>query len=61
MEEPRQFTVVMSNKEGIKIAAQFRAITKYQAIDIAFYQYPKYKKYQCGNIVRNRYYSQPSR
>lgn len=61
MENTRQFTVIMSTKEDIKIATQFRAVTKYQAIDIAYNQYPKYKKYQCGNIVRNRYYSQPSR
>jgi len=61
MEDTRQFTVIMSTKEDIKIATQFRAVTKYQAIDIAYNQYPKYKKYQCGNIVRNRYYSQPSR
>ena len=61
MENTRQFTVIMSTKEDIKIATQFRAVTKYQAIDIAYNQYPKYQKYQCGNIVRNRYYSQPSR
>jgi hypothetical protein len=57
MEDTRQFTVVMTNKEDIQIANQFRAITKYQALDIAFYQYPKYKQYQCGNIVRTRYWT----
>ena len=61
MEDTRQYTVVLTNKEGISIANQFRATTKYQALDIAYNQYPKYKKYQCCNIVRTRYYSQPSR
>lgn len=61
MENTRQFTVVMSNKKDIKIANLVTATTKYHAIEIAMAKYPGHKQYQCNNIVRTRYYSQPSR
>ena len=56
MENYRHFSVV-ATKDNVRYVLSINATTKWHAIDIAYYKYTDYLKFQCANVVRTRMHS----